>query len=286
MAIPQINNPYWKITNTGRGSDYDFYGATKGASAGDSYRWYNSANLDPLWTASTSGASGTSGSGGLKGAFAGWKDKFSGFGSKASAYIDPNAYSWNFKGANGTPAGLTFTNPNTGKVTSLGKWGNIASGVMQGIDAAQGIANYQNVKQDNEDLMSDIQTSAMGNPLLSSYLTADQLDLLGDIQDGRYDSSDAGADTFLKGAMGGLGQAIPAAVIGGLTGGLPGALIGGLGTLANAGIDSLSSTAGQNTAELQSLYQALRDAEMQYKSMKRPNFTGLGIQQQYQNMYA
>lgn len=285
MAIPQINNPYWKITNTGRGSDYDFYGATKGASAGDSYRWYNSANLDPLWTASTSGASGTSGSGGLKGAFAGWKDKFSGFGSKASAYIDPNAYSWNFKGANGTPAGLTFTNPNTGKVTNLGKWGNIASGIMQGIDAAKGMSDYYNVKQDNEDLMSDIQVAAMGNPLLSSYLTSDQLDLLGDIQAGRYEASNVGVDTFLSGAVGGIGKAVPATLMG-ATGGLPGMIIGGVGSLVNSGIDSLSAEAGQNTAELQALYQALRDAEMQYKSMKRPNFTGLGIQQQYQNMYA
>lgn len=223
---------------------------------------------------------GNTGAGGLKGAFAGWKDKASNFGAKAANYIDPNAYSW------GKKSGLTFTNPSTGKVTSLGKWGNIASGIMQGVDAAKGISDYQNIKTDNQDLMSDIQVAAMGNPLLSSYLTSDQLDLLGDIQGGRYDASNAGADTFLSGAVGGIGQAVPAALIGGLTGGIPGAIIGGVGSLVNSGIDSLSSEAGQNTAELQALYQALQDAEMQYKSMKRPNFTGLGIQQQYQNMYA
>lgn len=239
----------------------------------------------PNWTVgggagATASGTAPSGMGNLKNAFAGWKNKASGFGAKAANYIDPNAYAW------GKGSGLTFTNPSTGKVTNLGKWGNVASGVMQGIDAAKGISNYQDVKTDNEDLMSDIQVAAMGNPLLSSYLTSDQLDLLGDIQDGRYNASNAGIDTFLNGAVGGLGQAVPAAAMGFITGGIPGAIIGGAGSLINSGVDSLSSEAGQNTAELQALYQALQDAEMQYKSMKRPNFTGLGIQQQYQNMYA
>jgi hypothetical protein len=133
--------------------------------------------------------------------------------------------------------------------------------------------------------MSDIRVSAMGNPLLSSYLTSDQLDLLRQIKSGTYDDN-AGLDNFAEGAMSGLGDAILPTLIGGVTGGIPGAIIAGVGSLANSGIDNLSETSGENTSELQALYQALQDAEMQYKSMKRPNFTGLGIQQQYQNMYA
>ena len=277
--IPQINNPYWRITDTGKGSGYDYYGATRNAS-GD-YRWWdNLDNLDPSFFAGTGTAGSKGGFGGLKNAFKGWKDKASNFGSKATGFIDPNAYAWSKSG------GLTFTNPNSGNVTNLGKWGNLASGAMQAIDAAKGISDYESIKQDNEDLMSSIRSSAMGNPLLSSYLTADQLDLLGDIQDGRYNASDAGLDTFLGGAVKGIGNAIVPTALGFLTGGVPGAIIGGAGTLINSGIGNLSAEAGNNTSELQALYQALQDADAQYRSMKRPNFTGLGIQQQYQNMYA
>lgn len=213
------------------------------------------------------------GSSKLKDSFAKWKGKASGFGDKAAGLIDPDNYGWSKN------SGLKAFGKN------VGKWGNIAGGVMQGFDALQGIGDYSDTLNSNEDLMSKIQASAMGNPLLSHYLTSDQLDLLGDVQDGRY-SSDAGFDDFMHGAMGGLGGAAVGAGLGFLTGGIPGAVIGGAGSLINSGIDNLSASAGQNTAELQALYQALQDAEMQYKSMKRPNFTGLGIQQQYQNMYA
>lgn len=168
---------------------------------------------------------------------------------------------------------------------NVGKWGNIASGAIYGANALSGYSDYQNTQDANEDLMSKIRTSAMGNPLLSSYLTSEQLDLLGDVKDGRKDTS-ADLSDFLNGVQGGLGDAVLPTALGLVTGGVPGAIIGGIGSLANAGIDNLSETSGQNTAELQALYQALQDAEMQYKSMKRPNFTGLGIQQQYQNMYA
>lgn len=228
--------------------------------------------------ASTAGAAGTA-SGGLKGAFAGWKQKAAGLGDKAAAYIDPNAYNWT------KSSGLKFTNPNTGKVTNLGKWGNVASLAMHGIDAAKGISDYNEAVSNNEDLMTRIRASAMSNPLLSSYLTSDQMNMLNSIRTGSYNASDAGVDTFLQGAAGGLGDAALGAVMG-IPGGLPGIIIGAAGGLINAGIDNQSQIAGQNSAELQALYQALQDAEMQYRSMKRPNFTGLGIQQQYQNMYA
>jgi hypothetical protein len=209
----------------------------------------------------------------LKQAFAGWKNKASGWGDKAASFIDPDNYGWSKQG--GVKA--------FGK--DVGKWGNMLSLGMQGVDAAQGIGDYMDTLNSNEDLMSKIQTSAAGNPLLSSYLTSDQLNLLGDIQLGNYnDEADAG--DFFKGALSGLGNAIMPGVTGFLTGGIPGAIIGAGGTLINSGIDNLSSASGQNSAELQALYQALKDAELQYKSMKRPNFTGLGIQQQYQNMYA
>lgn len=209
----------------------------------------------------------------LKNWFAKLKSKGSGAASKLSSLADLDNYGWS-KGS-----GLKAFGKN------VGKWGTVAGGVMQGVDALQGIGDYQDTLNANDDLMSKIQVSALGNPLLSSYLTQDQLNLLGDVQDGRYDT-DADFGDFLKGAVGGVGNAIVPTLAGFAVGGIPGAVIGGAGSLVNSGIDNLSATSGQNTAELQALYQALQDADAQYRSMKRPNFTGLGIQQQYQNMYA
>jgi hypothetical protein len=220
-----------------------------------------------------------------------FKNMFGGTGA-----FDPAGFDWNFrsspkmgpgpnlKGGPGvqvgkTGPGLTLFGKN------VGTGANILSGIMQGIDFAQGVSSFNDAQSNSDDLLSDIRTSAMGNPLLSSYLTSDQLNLLNDIRSNRYGNS-VGADDFFEGMGSGLGDAAMSALGGLAVGGLPGALIGGIGTLINSGVDNLSETTNENTAELQALYQALRDAEMQYKSMKRPNFTGLGIQQQYQNMYA
>lgn len=204
---------------------------------------------------------------------AGFKNTFGGGVNGAGLSLAPEGFDWSSKG------GLKAFGKN------IGTGANVLSGVMQGVDFAQGVDNYMDTLDSNEDLKSKIDIAAMGNPLLSSYLTSDQLDLLGDLQLGNYDGT-ADAGDFLKGAVGGLGNAIVPTLAGFATGGIPGAVIGGVGTLINSGVDNLSNASGQSTAELQALYQALQDAEMQYKAMKRPNFTGLGIQQQYQNMYA
>ena len=129
-----------------------------------------------------------------------------------------------------------------------------------------------------------ILASAASNPLLSSYLTSDDLSLLGKLQRGNYDSNAEFGDAFsnLSNLLSGAGTG----ALTGAAGGLPGILIGAIGGAINSGIDNMNSTTSQNTARLEALYQNLLDAEQQYKSMKRPNFTGLGIQQRYQNMYA
>lgn len=204
---------------------------------------------------------------------AGFKNFMGGTGAFA-----PEGFDYSFRGTSTSPAGLKMFGKNVGKGL------NVASGVMQGLQAAQGIANYSKANAANEDLMSDIVASATGNPLLSSYLTSDQLRLLRQVRDGSYDTS-SNAKDFLKGMGSNLGDAAMGALMG-ISGGLPGVLIGGIGGLINGGIEGLSTGTEDNYAELSALYQALMDAEAQYRSMKRPNFTGLGIQQQYQNMYA
>lgn len=232
----------------------------------------------PNWTMPGTNAASNAGTyagdpNSLKNWFSKLKSKTSGASSKLSGLADLDNYGWS-KGS-----GLKAFGKN------VGKWGNIAGVVVQGVDALQGISDYQNAIDENDDLMSKIRVSAMGNPLLSSYLTQDQINLLGQVQRGSYDT-EADAGDFFKGALGGLGSAIIPTLSGLAVGGIPGAVIGGVGSLINSGIDNLSASSGQNTAELQALYQALQDADAQYRSMKRPNFTGLGIQQQYQNMYA
>lgn len=238
-----------------------------------------------VYTGAANAASTAAGLGGLFGNLKSWGSKsFSNakqglknmFGDAGA--FNPEGFDYYFKGNSSNPAGLKLFGKNVGKGL------NIASGVMQGLDAAQGIANYSKANDANNDLMSDILVSAAGNPLLSSYLTSDQLRLLHQIKHGTYDTSSDATD-FLRGMGSGLGDAAMGALMG-LGGGLPGVLIGGIGGLINGGIDGLSAGAEDNYAELASLYQALMDAEAQYRSMKRPNFTGLGIQQQYQNMYA
>jgi len=239
-------------------------------------------------TATGAGATGASVGGFFRKAFNGAKD----WGNKA--FPNAKASFKNFAGSTGAfaPEGFdyTFNNGLTGSGLkafgkNVGGIANIANIGVQGVDALKGISEYSDSKESNEDLMRDIRTSAMGNPLLSSYLTSDQMNLLDKVKRGNYDNS-SDIEDFLSGAIGGVGDAAMGALSGGLFGGLPGAIIGGVGGLINSGIDGLTSANSANSAELAALYQALTDAEMQYKAMRRPTFTGLGIQQRYQDMYS
>lgn len=226
--------------------------------------------------------------GGLGEAFA----KFKNWGAKAA----PNAKAelGNFFGGNGGTLGLSMApegfdwSSKTGLKAfgkNIGKAAPWISGGLSALNMASDLADYANVQADNNELMSQIQASAMSNPLLSSYLTSDQMNLLNRIRRGGYDDN-AGLDNILGGVVKGLPSTLLSTGIGALTGGVPGAIVGGVGGLLTSGTGALANASSQNTAELQALYQALQDADAQYRSMKRPNFTGLGIQQQYQNMYA
>lgn len=173
--------------------------------------------------------------------------------------------------------GLSIGGKNMGNAARLG------TGIYQGLNALGGLSEMSDLNEDADSLTSKILTSAAGNPLINSYLTSDDLTLLGKLQRGSYDAS---AD--LGDATSNLGNLLSGAGTGalmGLAGGVPGAIIGGIGGLINSGIDNMNAETSNNTARLEALYQNLLNAEQQYRSMRRPNFTGLGIQQQYQNMY-
>lgn len=202
------------------------------------------------------------------------------FNPSAGGAISYGFNPWSKAGKVNIPKGKTGLN--IGKF-NVGKWSNIANLAMQGIDAIGGLSEMSDLNADADSLTNSILASASGNPLLSSFLTSDDLALLGKLQRGTYDAT---AD--LGDATSNLGNLLSGAASGamsGALGGLPGIIIGGVGGLVNSGIDNMNASTSNETARLQALYQNLLDAERQYKSMKRPNFTGLGIQQRYQDMY-
>lgn len=165
--------------------------------------------------------------------------------------------------------------------------GGIANGInagIQGIQAVQGINNLSNSTDELEDLLNEIVIASSSNPLVNSYLTPSQKSLLQKVNRGKFDTSVDFGD-FIPQDLSGLGDVLLSTGGGLLTGGVPGAIIGGVGGIVNAGLDNANSEQARQIAELEALLMALEDADMQYQSMKRPNFTGLGIQQQYQNMY-
>ena len=173
--------------------------------------------------------------------------------------------------------GLTIGGKNIGKMVPYGV------GIYQGLDALGGMSEMSNLNKDVDDLTNRILTSASGNPLLQSYLTSEDLSLLGKLQRGNYDASGSFGDATSN--LANLLTSAGSGALMGAAGGIPGAIVGGIGGLINGGIDNINAETTNNTARLESLYQNLLNAEQQYKSMRRPNFNGLGIQQRYQNMY-
>jgi hypothetical protein len=212
-------------------------------------------------------------------AFPNLKDMFSKlFGGKSAAggtglSMAPQGFDWS------SGSGLKLFGKNVGKVVP---W---AAGAYYGLDALNNYNEATDIAGSNEDLLDKITVSAMNNPLVGQYLTADQLQLLNQIKSGNY-GTDLDTSSILESVVKGIPNAILPTALGFLTGSIPGAIAAGVGSLASSGVGGLTEDASASNAELSALYQALVDAEAQYRAMRRPNFTGLGIQQQYQNMYA
>lgn len=168
-------------------------------------------------------------------------------------------------------SGLQYKNHN------IGKWSNIGQGVYQGVSALNNLGDLGDLREDTDTLENDIIRSAMSNPLASSYLTSDQEALLNKLRNGTY-SEDADGGDFFDGVFSGLGN-IATGVLMGAPGGVPGMIIGGLGSAINSGIQGMQQGQTETNAQLQGLYSALNQAEQQYRAMRRPNVTGLGLRQ-------
>lgn len=258
-VFPAVSGGFNAKTGAGTGAGAGFgaaTGAAKNTGAGSNASWWSQAfpNLKDMF-----------------GKFFGGKD---GAGGAASTGLSmaPQGFDWT------SGSGLKLAGKNVGKAVP---W------VTAGVDAVQAIGDwseYNNINSSNDDLLDKILISASNNPLVGQYLTADQLSLLNQIKNGTYEPE--GDSNFLENALGGLPNAIIPTLLGLAMGGAPGAIAGGIGSLIGSGVSGYKDASSSKNAELSALYQALVDAEAQYKSMRRPNFTGLGIQQQYQNMYA
>lgn len=176
-----------------------------------------------------------------------------------------------------TDAGLNVGGYQLGKLYTTG---------LGAVEAIRGLKNADNLNkasQQGSDLKADILATAAGTPNLSSYLTADEQKMLNQLKRGNYYEGDWGSDLGdYAGVLGGAGKG---AIAGAIGGGIPGAIVGAIGGGLNGGLSGATKKKETQNAKLDSLYSALTYAKNDYNSMKRPNFSGLGIQQRFRNAY-
>ena len=183
---------------------------------------------------------------------------------------DPELLGWNAKN------GISALGGNVGNLYTGGK------GLVDTFSYLDSANKMSKARQEGSDIKSEILASAASNPLASQYLTQDEVRMLNQIKRGSY--SPEGTDPFSD--MGAVGMgALKGGLTGLIAGGVPGAIVGALGSGANAGIQSRRNAQNSSNARLEALLQSLNDASAQYKSMRRPNFTGLGIQSRFQDFY-
>jgi hypothetical protein len=151
---------------------------------------------------------------------------------------------------------------------NLGGVINIANVVGQGINAAQGLKNNADIANETEDLTSSIVASAMNNPMVNYDLSADQKQLLSQLQRGTYDNTTDLSDIDLLGALGNGAMG----ALSGIGGGIPGIIIGGIGGAINSGIKDIGNAQNRKNAELQALYAALQESNRNYGDMRRQRY--------------
>lgn len=227
-------------------------------------------------TGTTAAASTAAKGGKLKGLLGSLKGKFSGLNNISIRNIlkngigDPELLGWDSKN------GISLLGGRVGKLYAGGKL------LGDTFNTLQNYSRMANLDRDTGDIKSEIISSAASNPLVSQYLTQDELSLLNKLKRGSYSPEGTGFASQM-GATG-LG-ALKGGLTGYLTAGTPGAIIGALGGAFKSGSEARNNAKAQSNERLEALLQSLNDASAQYKSMRRPNFTGLGIQSKYQDMY-
>lgn len=213
----------------------------------------------------------------LAGAFNGLRGKFSGLNNislrnllKGGKIGDPELLGWDAK------KGVSLLGGNVGNLYTGGK------ALADTFGTLQNYSRMTNVDKETGDIKSEILASAASNPLASQYLTQDEISLLNKIKRGSYNAE--GTDFGSQMGATGMG-ALKGGLTGLVAGGTPGAILGALGGAFKSGSEARTNAKAQANERLEALLQSLNDASAQYKSMRRPNFTGLGIQGRYQDMY-
>lgn len=191
--------------------------------------------------------------------------------------IGPNL--GNFGDLNGFVKDFQNTN-----LLGLGKIKNISQaglGLYQGGRAVKGLIDNSKKDTDINSLKNDISTAVASNPMYDMYLDAADEKTLRQMQNGGLTNGAGGA---AEGVVKGIPQALLAALLGGVTGGWGGAAINGVGSLINSGIRGYGNEMDEASGKLQGLYSKLRQAQSEYKTMKRPRGLGsAGLQTQYFN---
>ena len=213
----------------------------------------------------------------LAGLFGGLRGKFSGLNNislrnllKGGKIGDPELLGWDAK------KGVSLLGGNVGSLYTGGKALADTFGTLQNYN------RMANVDKETGDIKSEILASATSNPLVSQYLTQDEISLLNKIKRGSYNPE--GTDFGSQMRATGMG-ALKGGLTGLVAGGVPGAVLGALGSAFKSGSEARTNAKSQSNEKLEALLQSLNDASAQYKSMRRPNFTGLGIQNRFQDMY-
>ena len=222
-------------------------------------------------------AAGAAKGGKLGGFFKGLRGKFSGLNNislrnllKGGKIGDPELLGWDSK------KGVSLLGGNVGNLYTGGK------ALADTFGTLQNYSSMANVDKETGDIKSEILANATSNPLASQYLTQDEISLLNKIKRGNYNPE--GTDFGSQMSSTGLG-ALKGGLAGLVAGGTPGAILGALGGAFKSGSEARANAKAQANERLEALLQSLNDASAQYKSMRRPNFTGLGIQNRFQDMY-
>ena len=164
---------------------------------------------------------------------------------------------------------------------SIGGVARAGMGLYQGANAVKGLMNNINAEKDYNDIKGDINTAIASNPMYDTYLDASDEKALRQMRNGTLVNNWGDA---AGGAVKGVPKALLTALLGGLSGGTGGALIGGLGSLANSAIEGYGRGTQEANSKLQGLYDKLRQADTDYRSMKRPRgLSRAGLSTQYYN---
>lgn len=158
---------------------------------------------------------------------------------------------------------------------------NTIGGIYQGVNAAKGI--YDNVQSDEDlrSLKNDISSSIAANPMYDMYLDASDEKLLRQMNNGTITDN---VNDVGNGIVQGIPKALLQAGLGYLTGGPVGAGIGGIGSLINSGIQGYGQGNEKASSKLQGLYNKLKQAEEEYRTMRRPSgLSSAGLQTRYFN---